>query len=437
MDYRESLEYLLRFADYERLPRSGIVWDIKRIERLLKRLGDPQHAARTVHVAGTKGKGSTSAMVASILRRAGYRVGLYTSPHLLSFTERIRFDGRPIAEEDWAGLVEVLRPHVEAENAAGDLGELTTFEILTAMAFLHFRDVKADYQVVEVGLGGRLDATNVVRPEVCIITSISYDHTDVLGDTLTQIAGEKAGIIKAGATVVSAPQQPEAMAVIERVCREKGTPLVRVGRDVTWRRTGFDEKGQDFNLRGRLRGYDLRIPLLGEHQLENAANAAAAAEVLAEKGARLGAAEIVEGLAGVAWPGRLQVLQRAPRVVVDGAHNTYSMRKLGEALREYFTYDKLTLILGFSGDKDIPGMVAEVVKMTDDIILVASRHPRSVKAALLVEEFKKHGVTPRAAEGVGAAVKLALASAGPNDLICAAGSVFVVAEVIEGVGGRT
>jgi dihydrofolate synthase/folylpolyglutamate synthase len=432
MNYQESLEYLLRFADYERLPRSGIVWDLRRIERLLKRLGDPQHAARAVHVAGTKGKGSTAAMIEAILRQAGYRTGLYTSPHLLSFTERVKVDGRPIAEADWARLVEVIRPHVEAENALGDLGELTTFEILTAMAFLHFREVRADYQVVEVGLGGRLDATNVVRPQVCVLTSISYDHTDVLGDTLTQIAGEKAGVIKPGATVVSAPQFPEAMEVIERVCREKKTPLVRVGRDVTWMRLAFDETGQDFRLEGRKHDYDLRIPLPGEHQLENAANAVAAAEVLVARGALIRAADIAAGLTVVDWPGRLQVLRRRPWLVVDGAHNTYSMRKLGEALREYFKYDRLTLVLGFSGDKDVPGMVAEVVKMTGDIILVASRHPRSVKTALLVEEFRKHGIEPRLAEGVREAVRLALATAGPNDLICAAGSVFVVAEVMEG-----
>ncbi len=187
----------------------------------MDRLGNPQDAAHSVHIAGTKGKGSTSAMIASVLKQAGYQVGLYTSPHLLSFTERIQVDGKPIAEEDWARLTERLQPEVEAENRIGDLGELTTFEILTAMAFLHFRQVKADYQVLEVGLGGRLDATNVVQPQVCVITSVSFDHMDVLGDTLAKIAGEKAGIIKAGAAVVSAPQFPEAMEVIERVCRER------------------------------------------------------------------------------------------------------------------------------------------------------------------------------------------------------------------------
>src|SRR3972149_6128369 len=233
MNYREALEYLLKFADYERISRAGIVWDLKRIERLLARLGDPQNAAKSVHIAGTKGKGSTSAMIASILKSAGYKVGLYTSPHLLSYTERIQYDGKPISENDWAELTETIKPHVEAENRIGDLGQLTTFEIFTAMAFLHCKRVKADWQVLEVGLGGRLDATNVVKPEVCVITSISYDHMDVLGNTLAKIAGEKAGIIKSGADVVSAPQFPEAMEVIERVCRERRVKLVKVGEEVT------------------------------------------------------------------------------------------------------------------------------------------------------------------------------------------------------------
>jgi dihydrofolate synthase/folylpolyglutamate synthase len=431
MNYQEALEYLLKFADYERLPRSGIVWDLKRIERLLARLDNPQDYARSVHVAGTKGKGSTSAMIASILKSAGYKVGLYTSPHLLSYTERIQVDGKPIAEEDWAKLTELIQPYVEAENELGDLGELTTFEIFTAMAFLHFRQVKADYQVLEVGLGGRLDATNVVKPQVCVITSVSFDHMDVLGDTLAKIAGEKAGIIKSGAVVVSAPQFPEAMKVIERVCREKDVQLVKVGRDVTWELRNFNNEGQNFRVKGLKQYYDLWIPLLGEHQVENAANAVAAAELLVEKGAKISLENIADGLVKVNWPGRLQSLRKEPRVVVDGAHNAYSMQRLGEALKVYFKYDKMKLILGFGGDKDIAGMAAEAVKMTDDIILVASRHPRAVKAEALVEEFKKHGVTPRLADTVKDAIKLALGEAKPADLICAAGSIFVIAEVME------
>jgi dihydrofolate synthase/folylpolyglutamate synthase len=436
MNYQESLDYLLKFADYERLPRSGIVWDLKRVQRLLARLDNPQDYARSVHVAGTKGKGSTSAMIASILKSAGYKVGLYTSPHLLSYTERIQVDGKLIAEEDWAKLTELIQPYIEAENELGDLGQLTTFEIFTAMAFLHFRQVKADYQVLEVGLGGRLDATNVVKPQVCVITSVSFDHMDVLGDTLAKIAGEKAGIIKSGAVVVSAPQFPEAMKVIERICREKDVQLVKVGRDVTWELRNFNSEGQSFRVKGMKGEYDLWIPLLGEHQVENAANAVAAAELLTEKDAKIPAEEIADGLAKVNWPGRLQSLRKEPQVIVDGAHNAYSMQRLGEALKVYFTYDKMKLILGFGGDKDIAGMAAEAVKMTGDIILVASRHPRAVKAEALVEEFKKHGVTPRLADTVKDAIKLGLGEAKPADLICAAGSIFVIAEVMEWAGGK-
>jgi dihydrofolate synthase/folylpolyglutamate synthase len=285
-----------------------------------------------------------------------------------------------------------------------------------------------------VGLGGRLDATNVVRPEVCVITSVSFDHMDVLGDTLTKIAGEKAGIIKPGVPVVSAPQFPEALKEIERVCKERGARLVKVGEDVTWKKGGFNEKGQDFRVKGLKGEYRLRIPLLGEHQVENAANAVATAELLNEKGANITRKSIAGGLKKVDWPGRLQILRKKPLVVVDGAHNAYSMLRLGEALKTYFKYDKMKLILGFGGDKDIAGMAAEAAKMTGDIILVASKHPRAVKAEALTAEFQKHGVTPRVAESVKDAMTLALGEAGPSDLICAAGSIFVIAEVMEGMG---
>jgi dihydrofolate synthase/folylpolyglutamate synthase len=435
MDYRESLEYLLRFADYERLPRSGIVWDLKRVERLLARLGDPQYSARTVHVAGTKGKGSTAAIIASVLKSAGYKVGLYTSPHLLSYTERIQVDCKPIAEGEWAKLVEILKPHVEAENALGDLGELTTFELYTAMAFLHFQQVKADWQVVEVGLGGRLDATNVVKPEVCVITSISYDHMDVLGDTLGKIAKEKAGIIKSGADIVSAPQFPEAMEVIEGVCREKGVRLIKVGEDVTWEGGEFNIEGQGFRVKGRRDNYDLWLPLLGEHQMENAANAVAVVEILVERGAIVRTEAIVAGVRSVNWPGRLQVLGKEPWVVVDGAHNAYSIERLGEALERHFRYERLTLVIGFGSDKDVAGMAREAAKITGDIIVVASRHPKAMKPEALRAEFQKHGVTPRVVNSVGEAVRLALEGAGHNDLVCAAGSIFVIAEVMEMMGG--
>ena len=438
MNYKESLEYLLKYADYERLPRAGIVWDLKRVESLLKRLGDPHKFARTVHVAGTKGKGSTSAMIASILKTAGYKTGLYTSPHLLSFTERIQVNGQPVSEEAWAKLVEDVKPQVEAENTEAKYGILTTFEIYTAMAFMHFRNVKAEFQVMEVGLGGRLDATNVVDPMVCVITSISFDHMDVLGDTLAKIAGEKSGIIKQGVPVVSAPQVPHAMDVIERIAREKKSPLVKVGIETSWKRTSFDQQGQHFTLKGLKQqwgDYDLYIPLIGEHQLENAANAVAAVEVLTEKGVKVSKEAITEGLAKVDWPGRMQVLGKEPWVIVDGAHNAYSIEKLGKGIKEYFKPGKIKLILGFGNDKDIAGMVREAVKYADEIYLVASKHPKAVKGEVLATEFAKYKITPKVAQSVTEAITMAKAGAGPNDVICAAGSIFVIAEVMEWAKG--
>jgi dihydrofolate synthase/folylpolyglutamate synthase len=430
MNYQESLDYLLRFADYERLPRSGIVWDLRRIERLLERMGNPQYAARTIHITGTKGKGSTAAMIEAILRQARLRTGLYTSPHLLSFTERIKVDGQPIAEADWARLTENIMPDVEAVNEEGTFGELTTFEILTAMAFLHFREIKTDYQVIEVGLGGRIDATNVVRPEIGVMTSISYDHTDVLGDTLAKIASEKSGIIKPGAVVISARQVPEAMEVIERVCREKDVRLVKAGTDFTWKREDFTENGQSFRFKGLSNEYELKLPLLGEYQLENAALSVATVGVLVEKGVKISAENIVAGLEAVSCPGRLQVLRRQPWLVVDEAHNAYSMQQLGVALREHFACDKITLILGFGNDKEVDGMVAEAARITDNIIVAASQHPKAVRPEALGEKFAEHGIAARESESVAAGVKMALAEAGKSDLLCAAGSIFVIAEVV-------
>lgn len=425
------MDYILSFADYERAPRSAVVFDLRRMEMLLERLGDPEAGAIPIQVAGTKGKGSTAAMIASILTVAGYKAGLYTSPHIHDFTERIQVDRVPIAEDEFARLVEVLKPEVEAVNRFGAFGQLTTFELLTVLAFAYFKERGVDFQVLETGLGGRLDATNVVKPGVSVITSISYDHTEVLGNTLTQIATEKAGIIKPGSVVVSSPQFPEAMAVIERVCREWGVRLVKVGRDVTWERRAFSSEGQSFKLKGIRGEYNLILPLLGEYQLENAATVVAAVEVLAEQGVVVSAESIATGLARVRWLGRLQVLGRKPWFIVDCAHNVYSAKRLVEALRQYFDFERAVLILGVSSDKDVGGMVAELAPLSGMVIVTATRHPRALEPARLAAQFSKRGITPEVAENVASAVELALARAKPEDLICATGSIFVVAEVME------
>jgi len=401
------------------------------MEELLARLGDPQLKARTIHIAGSKGKGSVAVMIASTLTTSGYTTGFYTSPHLHTFNERIRIDDRLISDKELVTLMDRLRPEVEAVNEGATYGQLTTFELITALGFAYFEQKGVDFQVVEVGLGGRLDATNVVRPEVCIITSISLDHTDVLGDTLLEIAPEKAGIIKPGSIVVTAPQVDEVAEIIEETRLSCQAELIRVGSDVTWESLGFDSSQQSLRVEGRLGSYELSIPLLGQHQLENAATAVAALEVLAEKGFHISEDNITKGLARVNWPGRLQVLSRRPLLVVDGAHNPDSACKLRQSLEQYFDFDRAILIIGASSDKDIAGIVLELAPLFDKVIVTHSIHPRAMATAPIVAEFSRHGVEAQATDDISAALRLALTLAGGKDLICVTGSLFVVAGAIE------
>jgi len=381
MDYEGALKYILSFTDFERSPAilySAANFDLRRMEELLGRLDNPHLWARSIHVAGTKGKGSTVAMIASALGASGYRTGLYISPHLHTFRERISIDGENIAEGELATLVHRLQPEVEAVNRRHAYGELTTFEILTAIAFTYFREREVDFQVLEVGLGGRLDATNVVKAEVSVITSISLDHAEVLGDSLAKIAGEKAGIIKTGAIVVTSPQRREAEEVIKEACRQKGARLIAVGRDVTWKKLAGDLLGQSLQVKGQADSYNLTIPLLGDHQLANAATAVAALEALG-----LPAESIAAGLAKVHWPGRMEILRHDPLFLVDGAHNADSARRLKEAIEKYFNFDRLILIIGASSDKDIAGIAGELASLTSFAIVTRSRHPRAVAPSLL------------------------------------------------------
>ncbi len=429
MNYQAALQYILSFTDYERSP--GVVYspanfDLRRMDELLERLGAPHLGARSVHIAGSKGKGSTAAMIAAGLRAAGYRTGLFTSPHLHTLRERIAVDGEPIAEEELASLVERLRPDIDAVHRDSAYGKLTTFEILTALAFAYFRQRGVDFQVLEAGLGGRLDATNVVNPEVCVITSISLDHTSVLGDSIEKIAAEKAGIVKPQSVVISSPQPPQAAMAISEACHKMGARLVMVGRELTWRRTAADLTGQSFRVIGERGSHELAIPLLGDHQLENAVTAVAALEALG-----IGGQAIASGLRKVRWPGRLEILQYQPTLVVDGAHNADSARRLREAMRQYFDFDHLILIIGTSSDKNIVGIVEELVPLTDRVIVTRSRHPRSAEPFVLVGEFARYCIRAEVARDVATAVSEALTMAKAGGLILATGSLFVVAEVIE------
>ncbi len=431
--YQEALDYIYSFVDYERepRPRDAAHYDLRRMDELLARLGNPHLELKTVHIAGTKGKGSVAAMIASALTASGYTTGLYSSPHLHTFNERIRVDNKVISDDELVTLVDRLKPEVKAVNEKATYGQLTTFELITALGFAYFKLKGVDFQVIEVGLGGRLDATNVVRPEVCIITSISFDHMDVLGNTLVEIATEKAGIIKPRSTVVASPHSDEVDRVIEDVCRKCEAKLIRAGKDVTWQGLGFNSSQQSLRVNGRLASYELSIPLLGEHQMENATTAVAALEVLTEKGYHISGDSIARGLARVNWPGRLQILSRRPLLVVDGAHNSDSAQKLRQALERYFEYDQAILLIGTSLDKDIAGIVSELAPLFDKVIVTHSAHPRAVALPSLVAEFGRHGVDAQVADDVLMALRLALSLAGKRDLICVTGSLFVVAEAIE------
>ena len=436
MDYQQALDYIYSFIDYERVPRprDAANYDLRRMEELLARLGNPHLKAKSVHIAGSKGKGSVAAMMASALTASGYTTGLFTSPHLHTFNERIRVDGELISEAELVSLVERLKPEVEAVNQKATHGRLTTFELMTALGFTYFELKRVDFQVIEVGLGGRLDATNVVQPDVCIITSISFDHTEVLGNTLAEIAAEKAGIVKPNSIVVASPHVDEVDRIIEQTCLTCQAELVRVGSDVTWQSLGFDSSRQSLRVEGRLASYGLSIPLLGQPQLENAATAVAALEVLAEKGFHISGDSITKGLAQVSWPGRLQVLSRRPLIVVDGAHNPDSARKLKQSLEQYFDFDRAILIIGASSDKDIAGIVSALVPLFNKVIATHSIHPRAMSTAPIVAEFSQHGVEAQETDDISIALPLALTLAGEKDLICVTGSLFVVAGAIEQAG---
>ena len=412
------------------------------MDQLLARVENPHLAAATVHVAGSKGKGSVAAMCASALTASGYRTGLYTSPHLHFVNERMRIDGQPVPDDELVALVDRLRPEIEAVNAEAKYGKLTTFEILTALGFCHFAHHAVDFQVIEVGLGGTLDATNLVRPEVAVITSISLEHTDVLGNTLADIAKEKAGIVKPGCSVVVSPQAAEAAGVIKRVCRRQKAELIRVAAAedvpddeiadcVTWHDLTHDTARQTFRVSGRRRVYDLSIPLLGRYQIDNATAAVAALEVLAAVHKRITPKSIREGLASVEWEGRLQVLNRRPLLVVDGAHNADSVRKLCRSLAEYFDYRRAALIIGLSTDKNLPAVVAELVPHFNDFIATRSIHPRAMATGPIVAELARHGIWARETGDISEALPLALGEAGKDDLVCVTGSLFVVAGAIE------
>jgi dihydrofolate synthase/folylpolyglutamate synthase len=433
MNFVEAEQYLLSFTDYEKVP--GIAYtaanyDLRRMELLLEPLGNPHLGTPTIHVAGTKGKGSTAAMIANILATTGYRTGLFTSPHLHNIRERARINNDLISEAEFASIITEIKPIVEKVNKETAFGQLTTFEVLTAAVFTYFKRNMVDFQVLEVGLGGRLDATNVAHGDICIITSISLDHTEVLGNTLSKIAAEKAGIIKEDSLVINFPQKEEVTAVIKKACQQNGCQMIQIGTDVRWQRTGGDIHRQFFTVTTAESQYPIELPLTGDFQLENAAAAIAAIESLIENGANISPEHILIGMKSIDWPGRLQILHEAPLVLADGAHNAYSMSKLIESVRKYFKYSECYVIFGSSVDKDVDGMARELSAFTRNITVTSSSHPRAASRTIIIEKFKQAGIEVNQAENINAAISDYMKKAVKEDLIVITGSLFVVAEAI-------
>lgn len=441
--YQEALDYLYGFVDYSltrQLRYSPDKFNLDRMRSLMKLMGDPHLRYPVIHVAGTKGKGSTAAMIASVLREAGFMVGLYTSPHLQDYTERIQVNGQPISHEELVNQVEVLKPCLSQVEG------ITTFEITTAIGFQVFAAQKVDIGVIEVGLGGRLDATNVVDPLVSVITSLSFDHMNVLGDSITQIATEKGGIVKPGKPVVLARQWTEAREVIERICQERNAPLVEIDRDYFFSERSHSLTGQTFIVwskdeqdlinefissggRNDWNPEQYSIPLLGFHQIENAATAYAAIEIVRSKGFKITKRDISNGFRKVSWPARFEIVNEKPLIIVDSAHNQDSALKLRLAMDDYLNGKPIILLFGASEDKDVRGMFANLLPRVRMVVATRSEHPRAMEPDILVELAQQFGKQSIKTLSVEEGLKEAIQLAGKDAVVVVAGSIFIAAAV--------
>ncbi len=440
-----SEHYLTSFLNFETQPivNAGTIFHLKRIKRLLAACSDPQKKYPLIHVVGTKGKGSTAVFIATMLQEAGFKVGLYTSPHVYSLRERIRvlnprsspgeekniFCGS-LSGHQLSGILKEIKPAIEKVRREKSLGPLTFFEVYTALALAFFAKQKVDVVVAEAGLGGRLDATNTAGSEICVFTSMSYDHTQVLGTTLKQIAQEKAAIIKSSTRAVfSAPQRPPARLAIEAQAKKFQLKVLTVGRDVRYQRISQDRFGVLFSLQGLdHRWPKLRSRLVGEHQVVNASLAAAVVEYFL-KGKKSTIQDVVaKGIARARWPVRFEIVGSNPFVVVDSAHNEDSVAKLAQTVQEIFPRKRILVLFGASSDKDVRGMLRRLGVISRDIILTRSKHPRSFDFSSKSHCFlgvKKMCVTNNAREGLRAARAIARA----KDVILVAGSVFLAGEI--------
>jgi dihydrofolate synthase/folylpolyglutamate synthase len=433
LTYEEALAYLAQCINYE--THQPVAYDSRRFnlrafDAFLQKLGSPHRAFPSVHIAGSKGKGSTAAMVASMLSQAGLHTGLFTQPHLVTVRERAQIDRQLISREEFAALVSELQTLVDGTAMAQQRRFRTFFELTTALSFLHFARHQVDIAVVEVGLGGRLDTTNVLTPQVAVLTPIGLEHTRLLGDTLPAIAGEKAGIVKPHSCVVSALQAPEVVEVFARRCQEQEATLLLAGRNFQWHvevstchgnRMHFDGAGQHLT--------DLEVPLLGRHQAANAAVALAVVSQLQQQGWPITEAHIRQGLARVRWEGRLEVLSRAPWVLLDGAHTVEAAVCLRQALTELFPCRRVHFVLSISTDKNVAGIIATLAPIAHEVTVTRYHNPRAYDPYLLAEMVQRHGVAVQIELDPIVALAQARSKAQATDVVCVTGSLLFLGEI--------
>jgi dihydrofolate synthase/folylpolyglutamate synthase len=439
--YEEALAYLAQFINYEvQQPVSydSRRFDLSAFDAFLHTLGSPHRAFPSVHIAGSKGKGSTAAMIAAMLSQAGLRTGLFTTPHLVTMRERTQIDRQLISREEFAALVCELQALVDDTAMVQQRRMRTFFELTTALSFLHFARHKVDIAVVEVGLGGRLDTTNVLTPQVAVLTPIGLEHTHILGHTLEAIAGEKAGIIKPHSCVVSAPQAPEVVEVFARRCQEQDATLLLAGRDFQWHVEVSTCHGNHMHFEGcGQRLTELEVPLLGRHQAANAAVALAAVSQLQQQGWPITAAQMRQGLAQVRWEGRLEVLSRAPWVLLDGAHTVEAAACLQQALTELFPRRRVYFVLGISTDKNIPGIIATLAPVAHEVIVTRFHTPRAGDPQVLAAAVQHHGIPVHIEPDPVMALAQARSKAQPTDVVCVTGSLLLLGEIkarLQGLG---
>lgn len=426
MTYVETIDYLCGIRLF------GQKLGLETMQYLLRLIGDPQRSLRFIHIAGTNGKGSVAAMIHAVLARAGYKTGLYTSPHLVSFCERFQINGQPIAEADAVRLVEQLKPFFETVAAHPEFHAPTFFEAVTAVALQYFCEQKVDVVVWETGLGGRLDATNVVTPIASVITNIAFDHTQYLGETLPEITGEKCGIIKPGVPVVTAATSEEVLRVIRGTTIAQGCPLTIVGQDVHATRLSEDEQGQRVELTGTRQDYGpVTIPLLGGHQTVNCATAIAALEA---SGLPVTRQQVLKGLSQTTWPGRFQIVNRNPTVVLDGAHNAAAAERLGATLRERCAGQKLTLILGVLRDKNYDQMCQILAPLAERILCVPVKSERTCDPDQLARWCMAANPRLKITVAGNLAEAYAQARSEKAEAIVITGSLFLVGEALDQLG---